>query len=905
MGNIFAPATPKPEPQFTVEYRRPEHHAPENHGIPLRNRQPPIRNISYPYYARETCTRGNNRPLEPDGNIPALPEPRPNLQLGPIIHVPRPIIQPRPNIGWDNLDLPANTQPQTNVQPRPYIGWGDLEPLVNVQPRPAVQPRPNLQTRGPCRFFVRGHCNKGAACRFSHDKNSTAGKENQGQGSTGKATADDGSSDNDTFELGGAWVKFDNGATVSKITFSSDYSAVNVRNLPQDSSVNSVRALLRDVGIHTSAVEIRVMAQTEQNQCSAIMKAEDPSFAKTVCDKLDTYTTLPGIKATVIAPILPHNQSLYQVDCRKVHCAWSRPVREARLTFGAKNTAIRVNKGFKAGSYKVLGSRVTAAFPGNQKGQDGWLVMLTALGSATKEQDIIQAIPESDRPRNVQLGEPNYVADLEFDSTIVKSMLLEFGQLERWDVSSSSKAKRFTANAIFLEEASARDAMSSLHNKLLSFSDTTKLSLSLVASAKFKVPVKIYDVVRPRINAQKAIWERQYIRSFEIPLKGLYRILKLEGDNHRLMVQAKEAVEKIIGGEIVRMDGKDLRCGNFRNGGKEFKKVKLIEDTFKVVIVPDIRRSQFRVFGHEECSRHALERITTMLQDCISESHVIELDDVDFKWVSAGGLRLLKSQLGEGTAAFDITSKYKRIFIRGSRTDYNNAMAIIASKQIMSLNTISHSEMECPSCFCEAEDPIRMSCDHVYCSDCFVQMCVAEMTATREFRICCVKATDSNGKICQKAFSLSEIQEHLPSETFEDMLEKSFESYVTRHPDGFTYCPSPDCDQIYRISSPDSERPSTFTCKKCLTSTCTICHNSHPGRPCAGGNRSNALSNKTKEELGIKACPKCKTLMEKRGGCNHMTCKCGAHVCWVCLVSFDASEHCYDHMRRVHGGIGI
>jgi hypothetical protein len=699
-------------------------------------------------------------------------------------------------------------------------------------------------------------------------------------------------------------VKFDNGATVSKVSFSSDYSAFSIQNLPKDTSIPSLKSLLQDVGLPTSAIEIRIMAQTEQNKCSAIVKAEDPSFARTACSKLGTYTTLPGIKAIVISPQLPHSQSPYQVDCRKVHCAWNRPVRGARLIFGDKGTAIKAHKHFRTGSYKVLGSRVTASYQENHMSQERWVVNLTGMSEATKEQDITRAIPESDRPQKVQLGEPSYVPDSDFDSTIVKSMLVEFGLLERWDVSSNVKAKRFTANATFLEESSARDATSSLHNKPLSFSETTKLSVTLVAIAKFKIQTKIYDVVRPQIDKQKAIWARQFIRSFEFPLKGQYRILKLEGDNHRFMVQAKEAVEKIISGEIVRMDGKDLRCGNFRQGGNEFKKVKSIEDTFKVAIIPDILKSQFRIFGHEACSRSVLERITTMLQDCIPESHVIELSDADFHWASAGGLKLLRSRLGEGKASFNITPKNRRIFIRGSKADYNNAMAIIASKQKVSFKTDSHSEKECPSCFCEAEDPIRMSCDHVYCSDCFIQMCEAEKTATREFRICCVKATDSNGKICQKAFSLSEIQEHLPSEAFEGVLKKSFESYITRHPGDFTYCQSPDCDQVYRITTADSERTNTFTCKKCLTSTCTICHNSHPGKPCAGtgGSRSSALNNKTKEALGIKSCPKCTMLMEKRDGCNHLTCKCGAHVCWVCLVSFDESRQCYEHMTKVHGG---
>lgn len=651
------------------------------------------------------------------------------------------------------------------------------------------------------------------------------------------------------------------------------------------------------------AVEIRVTTQAGPNQCSAIIKAEDPSFAKTACSRLATYVTLPNIKAVAVAPLMPHSKNLCQVDCRKVHCTWNRPTREAKLNFGARNIAFRVQKQFKTGYYKVSGSKVMAFMQGNQKGQDGWVVKLTGLDGATEEQNILQAIPESERPRNIELGEPTYVADRELDSTIVQSMLLQYGPLERWDVSSNPKGKRFNAHGTFLEESSARDAESSLNKMPLSFSMTTQLSVRIVASASFKIPAKVYDAVRPQIDAQKAIWEQQYMRCIEIPFKGQYRVLKLEGDDHPKVVRAKEKIEKIIAGNIIRMDGKDLRCGNFRKDGQEYEKVKVIENTFKVVIIPDIRGSLFRVFGREECSGETLEKITEMLQACISESHVIELDDADFKWASTGGLAFLKSQLGEGKASFNITPKYKRIFIKGSKADYNKAMTIIAAKQTVSPSRISGSEMECPCCFCEIEDPVHLSCGHVYCGDCFVQMCVSEMTSTQGFHIQCIKTTDSDGSACKKTFSLSEIQQHLPSETFEEVLDKSFESYITRHPTDFAYCPSPDCDQIYRIASPDFGHPNIFTCKKCLKSTCTRCHKSHPGKPCPGSKASSVLSDKIKEDLGIKACPKCARLMEKIDGCNHVTCKCGAHVCWVCLASFEESDHCYGHMRSIHGGI--
>ena len=37
-----------------------------------------------------------------------------------------------------------------------------------------------------------------------------------------------------------------------------------------------------------------------------------------------------------------------------------------------------------------------------------------------------------------------------------------------------------------------------------------------------------------------------------------------------------------------------------------------------------------------------------------------------------------------------------------------------------------------------------------------------------------------------------------------------------------------------------------------------------------------------RKEKDVKSCPKCGKHIEKNGGCDHMTCLCGTHWCWIC-----------------------
>jgi hypothetical protein len=59
-----------------------------------------------------------------------------------------------------------------------------------------------------------------------------------------------------------------------------------------------------------------------------------------------------------------------------------------------------------------------------------------------------------------------------------------------------------------------------------------------------------------------------------------------------------------------------------------------------------------------------------------------------------------------------------------------------------------------------------------------------------------------------------------------------------------------------------------------------------------------------------KKCPECSHPIQKNEGCNHMTCRCGCHFCWLCLENFGVQGMNYnisakDRHFRPEGYFGL
>ncbi|KAI1267645.1 hypothetical protein F5Y18DRAFT_443392 [Xylariaceae sp. FL1019] len=706
---------------------------------------------------------------------------------------------------------------------------------------------------------------------------------------------------NITRVLSNVLVRFYSGAQVSKVTMSSDYSAVHIDHLPASSSRESISELLSSQGMSLpKSASIRIVHL--ESKSVADIKVEHPDFAKQVCAKLGPQTAarkgnLLQPVATPVQPLLYGHANALRVDHRKIYFSWHKPTMTVRLNFGSSEIASRVDKKFKDGDYLIKNTRVTSEVLHRAAGgldPLGLVVILTDVPASATEQDIKNAIRiHAEQPRRIHLGKPTYSEDAETCYATILSLFSRIGELDFHELTPDPIGKR----------VKAKEAETQLNNRPLPFNRNAKLSVQVVHSAKFKISRPIYQIVRPQLQASIAGWKAKhlsYTAYEQSTTPTSHVVLKIEGTNNEDVAVAKRDIEGITAGRVAKDGSTTLWHSMLRGSGPLLAEIESIAQLERVVLVRNKHKSQIRLYGLPKMCEKVEASIAKVLSGSTTESREIVLDEPMLNSACRGGFRQISKTLVGGSAVFDVVSRPKRIIINGSLDDYEIALKILSGEADQMLSRKATNLHDCSICYIAEPEAMRTRCGHTYCLECFEDLC---MSATKKDRPAEVKC-EGNLSQCGITLDLAEMQEHLSPTAFEELLKLSFASYVRCHPQ-LRYCPTADCDSVYRAAVDSDSPPRSHHCPTCLVDVCTTCHAQHGQMTCGehkyistGGYEA---YQRVKKELGIKDCPKCGTAMEKTAGCNHMTCRCGAHICWVCMKTFTTALACYDHMGEHRG----
>ena len=802
-------------------------------------------------------------------------------------------------------------------------------PFVPPPTDPLVSPSKTNEI--PCRVHLLGRCNKGTGCPYQHCQLASNEERKLQPKSidhepepivvqdakldTFPVSASEQSTEElETRNLRGASVVFGPGAQVQKVDFPSDYSAAQMTSLRMDWDAEDFQRFLARLGESVPLSSIRVVTVTKPPSIVANVRTRDPAFAQRLKQKADADVKgfdIPDIAVKVLQVGIKSDSSANRLQMNAVTCTWYKPSRTAWLHYNNTGKARAAERFVASRHFKIAGRIIQATLQiPEHRSRDGkptiTSVRLGNLDASTSRTMIERQIPGHLAPVDVIMGKTSYLASLHEAEEAVKALLNGMGPLAAWEPISTRSATQVKAVARFQTGECAREAVHHLSGRKMPQLANSKLFVSPLISVKFNFPKAIYRAIRGDIDHLKAqIWEAGHVHikvySPVDPTQKLI-VLRLYGEEVKAIAKAKCAVERILAGDVA-VNGNSRMWNVYFTRPEGLAYLNELSHIHQGYIYRDMRNHRLSLYGSAD-SKDLMRRVLIEKLDSLTEiTHCISLSADELRRALQGGFRRIIATLGKQKAVLNRLRRPQTITIIGSPHDVETARALLDQNEALDLENLALDEAaahpDCAVCWTEAEDAYRTTCGHSYCGDCFASQCSSAGDGDLP-----VRCFGDSGN-CLEVLEIQELKKALTSAAFEQLLEDSFTTHARMNPKSFQYCPTPDCQQIYR-TSPDGI---IFTCPACLTPICTTCQiTSHDGMTCEVykriGTDGDEEFQRWKQENDVKDCPICKVSIEKSEGCNHMECRnCKTHICWFCLETFDEGGECYGHMKEVHGDI--
>ncbi|KAI8986733.1 hypothetical protein BD414DRAFT_380319, partial [Trametes punicea] len=169
-------------------------------------------------------------------------------------------------------------------------------------------------------------------------------------------------------------------------------------------------------------------------------------------------------------------------------------------------------------------------------------------------------------------------------------------------------------------------------------------------------------------------------------------------------------------------------------------------------------------------------------------------------------------------------------------------------------------------------------CHHVYHPDCLLMLVKTAIESTAQFPPRC----------CGRPIPARLFRRYLTPELKQALATREAERGTPRR----VYCANPHCSRF--LGARDKRIPvRVYVCPSpsCSTRTCARCRTevrrgaSLDAHACAHDPAYDATL-RLGSRLGWVRCPHCEDLIERDGGCAHMTCSCGTEFCYDCGAKY-------------------
>lgn len=689
-------------------------------------------------------------------------------------------------------------------------------------------------------------------------------------------------------------VKLKHGFEVQDVTTGFESCWVHIGDLPPRTKESQIRSLLEEYGqlewlSIPPGADGKSMRPTIKAQYSTAAQAMNASM------NLHGYQFL-GKKITAKLPLNTVAMGTAMLNDTTVRITWPA---SQRLGYAGYATLDEAKVVIAAATGFVMKDNVlTAALYEGLPAVGAYNVMFCHLPADSTRKDLEQF----GNAESIMFERPNYQSPDSGRDAVLRQ-LRSCGNLSNFDIPLPIRNGSVIAWATFDTHSDASNARNNLDRQYpRDMGGKIYISARHVQSLCFVLPLAKYKMLEGDIPRLRWSWRMR----FDHDVTLTHRLtspdgpvtIKISAENVSNLGIAKAEFEQLRHGEVVTLEKKPIWDRFFSQpAGQSF--LRELERQYPGIEI-QIRMGKILLLGLIAQRQLARRDITKRFQELRAQQQwYIPLSGKVVGAFVSKDLLTLQESVGRENCQI-LLSKQHKLLIRGNEQTYRIACEAVGKVQNLHAHRPAQSPQSfCPVCFNEASVPARLSCGHSWCTSCLERYLLSAVE-NKAFPLTCL----GNDASCTQRISLPLAKKILSGDDFTALCEASFWSYVHARSTEFHHCPTPDCAQVYR-AGPNG---AILQCPSCLVRICSECHTeAHDGFTCE---ERDAAEDKLFYEWAathdVKNCPGCKTPIERSEGCNHMTCiKCQTHICWECLATFPKGDGIYQHMRHIHGGIGL
>ncbi|XP_069760836.1 E3 ubiquitin-protein ligase RNF216 [Narcine bancroftii] len=206
--------------------------------------------------------------------------------------------------------------------------------------------------------------------------------------------------------------------------------------------------------------------------------------------------------------------------------------------------------------------------------------------------------------------------------------------------------------------------------------------------------------------------------------------------------------------------------------------------------------------------------------------------------------------------------------------------------------------IECGCCYGEFafEELTQCSDGHLFCKECLVRYAQESVFGAGKSQLSCMDSC------CTCTFLNGELEKVLPENILCKFYERQAEEAIaTACADELVRCPFCNfpalLDKEINMFSCPNPRCRKESCRKCQ-----VLWKDHAGLSCDQVVEKDEIKFRTSFEekmtaAAIRKCYKCTMGLIKSEGCNRMSCRCGAQICYLCRAPISGYDHFCQHPR--------